>query len=164
LALIRGGKDDVDIDVGVFGPLDIVLKAFMDEGAVYEHGFGIPECGHQYSVILDGVKVDLFRVYAGARRRAREEMLWSAAWVGNTSADALCEMVVYEYSRFVPIPHTLINTWGYVPSILEAFCIEQYGPEWRTPIEAKDWNYAEDAKNARHSGVYCRQTLVCPCE
>ena len=151
LALIRGIGEDVDIDIGVFGDIEVARKALIAARGVYEHGFGVPECGHQYSVVVCGIKVDLFRIY-----ELDEKRLWSAAWVGGVNDEALCEMIAYWYMRFEPLG------WLdgiFIPSTLDLFCEEQYGPEWRVPIAAGDWNYAEDARNARHTGVYCRQNM-----
>ena len=156
LALFRDGVDDVDIDVGIFGDIgrEELVRLFLNEGFIYNHGFGVPECGMQDTVTLEDINVDLFRIYGRA-----DGGLWSAAWDGMVSDDSLCDMIVYKYEHFRPEGEMLQGRWIYLPSDPARFCEQQYGEDWQTPVAHKDWHYGKSAKNARYSGVYCRQTL-----
>ena len=133
LGAVRDGgfmPHDKDTDLGLFAEdfRPDLADAIVARGFRIKHQLGTPERGWQWSFVRSGVKTDLFVYYADGKCR------FHAAWWQKLSVPIRYSYVDFGLARLAFLGETF---WA--PENPEAFLLQKYGADWRTPVTAWDW-------------------------
>ena len=137
---------DSDIDLGVWDDDSVdhvaIIDAFIQAGFSLAHEYGGRGNGRQYSFWSPwGVYFDIYFV------AKEQDFCWLSVWVNGT----LRKLIYKPIENFIEVE--FCGTAFSIPENYEQQFLDQYGPDWRTPIPPVErggtWSWSDSPRNYR---------------
>ena len=145
-----GHDEDVDFGINIEELTDKLLSTFAERGYRLSRELGTKDNGLVYSLIKEGVQVDLFFFYK------EKDYRWFGAWYPHQEEWKLIKFA-HKMKDFTYL--TFLGEEFRVPSNTEEYIEEFYGKDWR--IENKKWHWASSPRNIIDTDWLTRDKTVC---